>query len=478
MIPLKARRQIRHIPAANRKALLSAYRTIQKSGLFDRDHYLDENEDVRAAGVDPIVHYLLHGAMEGRNPGPDFDNDWYRSHYPDAAASKLPPLVHYLEIGKAQGLKTKPNEHPGDRLHVAENTRVHLRFYPDYTATNPYQRLLYGEIGGEIDVAPGSLDDCLALQDRSELPVIYHQHWTSVVLGNSPERSGVERRATEYLAKMDGFVARGGRVFWTVHNAISHEAPFPDIEARLCSEIASRAELIHAHSASVPELVSEYYELPFEKVRVGPHGNYIGVYPDEISREEARARLGLPEDARVFLFLGQIRAYKGLEQLLTAFGEIAAKHPKAWLVIAGSAHAMDISGLEPLARQQQRVIFHAEHVPDEELQVFFRSADFYVAPFTTILTSGSVVLSLSFGVPVIAPEIGLVAELIESRKNGLLYAPSHPDELHRQMEVASQLDPSVTESLAFAAKRTALLLDWTESNHLLASHALSRNGLT
>ena len=45
--------------------------------------------------------------------------------------------------------------------------------------------------------------------------------------------------------------------------------------------------------------------------RVIPHGHYRGIYPD-ISREEARRRLGLRTDERVILWFGKIKRYKGL----------------------------------------------------------------------------------------------------------------------------------------------------------------------
>lgn len=42
-------------------------RMIKRSGLFDGEAYLERNPDVRAAGMDPLVHYLRHGMDEGRN---------------------------------------------------------------------------------------------------------------------------------------------------------------------------------------------------------------------------------------------------------------------------------------------------------------------------------------------------------------------------------------------------------------------------
>jgi hypothetical protein len=66
------------------------------SPLFDSQWYLGQSPDVAAADVNPLLHYLEKGAMEGRSPHPLFDGPWYLERYPDAASSGMNPLVHYL----------------------------------------------------------------------------------------------------------------------------------------------------------------------------------------------------------------------------------------------------------------------------------------------------------------------------------------------------------------------------------------------
>jgi hypothetical protein len=81
---------------------------IAGSGWFDVDYYLEQNPDVRSAGVDPVTHYLEWGAAEGRNPSPRFDGGSYLDRYPDVLGAGVNPLVHYLECGMAEGRKIKP----------------------------------------------------------------------------------------------------------------------------------------------------------------------------------------------------------------------------------------------------------------------------------------------------------------------------------------------------------------------------------
>jgi len=53
------------------------------------------------------------------------------------------------------------------------------------------------------------------------------------------------------------------------------------------------------------------------------------------ARGEMRARLGLPADASVSLFLGRLARVKGVDLAVEAFAEVARTNPRAYFVIAG-----------------------------------------------------------------------------------------------------------------------------------------------
>ena len=85
------------------------YLIIKTSGLFDRNHYLLNNPDVRKAGTNPIAHYIREGWREGRDPGPFFNTSWYLNTYDDVRASKVNPLVHYIRHGMEEGRLPRKN---------------------------------------------------------------------------------------------------------------------------------------------------------------------------------------------------------------------------------------------------------------------------------------------------------------------------------------------------------------------------------
>ncbi len=91
-----------------RRALRHQLQLINASPLFNADWYRDEYPEIKTSGVDPALHYLLHGAAEGRNPGPGFDTRWYLESYPDVLATGVNPLLHYIHSGVTEGRKVQP----------------------------------------------------------------------------------------------------------------------------------------------------------------------------------------------------------------------------------------------------------------------------------------------------------------------------------------------------------------------------------
>jgi hypothetical protein len=90
------------------RKLKSDMRAIRRSGLFDAAWYSARYGDVGRSGIDPLYHYVRHGASEGRDPNPDFDSAWYSRRYPDAREAGGNPLLHYIRTGAAEGHDPSP----------------------------------------------------------------------------------------------------------------------------------------------------------------------------------------------------------------------------------------------------------------------------------------------------------------------------------------------------------------------------------
>lgn len=86
------------------------YLLIRKSGLFDRDYYLNTYPDCKTANIDPLLHYLKIGWKEGRNPSKYFNTTFYLESNRDVRISRKNPLSHYIRHGKKEGRIISPNE--------------------------------------------------------------------------------------------------------------------------------------------------------------------------------------------------------------------------------------------------------------------------------------------------------------------------------------------------------------------------------
>jgi hypothetical protein len=53
--------------------------------------------------MNPAEHYMLHGAFEGRNPGPQFDTRQYLFDHPDLVEAGENPLLHFIRSSGAAG---------------------------------------------------------------------------------------------------------------------------------------------------------------------------------------------------------------------------------------------------------------------------------------------------------------------------------------------------------------------------------------
>lgn len=276
---------------------------------------------------------------------------------------------------------------------------------PDYRASNPYQAMLLADLPELLPMAVSRPTDLLAARARGARTVL-HVHWTTPVLAGAVDPTEATGRAEEFLARIDEVRRQGVLVVWTVHNVLPHDCAFPAVESLLAQGLADRADLVHVMSRETLAAVAPYYEIADDhRLRVIPHASYLGIYPDEVDAAEARRRLGFATEDTVVLFLGQIRPYKGLEELLAAWEE-PGRDPTARLHVVGSVGVFD--GADALVERVRRVAdrVHLGTVPDEELPTVLGGCDVVVLPHRAPLNSGTLLLAHTYARPVIAPRRG------------------------------------------------------------------------
>lgn len=340
---------------------------------------------------------------------------------------------------------------------------MRVLFLPDYTEANAYQRLLANALrdrGVTITADPTGRRRWLPMLGairRHGRPDVVHLHWTEPYIsggGTNVSRMRVMRTMTELR-----LMRRAGiGIVWTVHDLSRHDRPVEPQEVAFDRALVglSGAVIVHCEAARVA--LVQTIDVAGDrgaKPTVIPHGHYIGAYRNSITRSDARQRLGLPSGGRVIAFVGWVRPYKGVRELLEAFAEVA--EPTARLVIAGSPGSADFAAeVQAMAARDERVVTRLGFVPDDELQVYLNAADVVALPYREIFTSGSVLLAMSFARAVIAPRRGCIGETIDDG-GAILYDADVQDGLVGALRSAMTAD---LDAMGACARRRAAEYDW------------------
>ncbi|MEW9920241.1 glycosyltransferase [Marimonas sp. MJW-29] len=326
-------------------------------------------------------------------------------------------------------------------LKARRSAPIPLVFYPDYRAMNPYQTQLYAALRPFAAAKSGSAADALQLLDNNaERPVLFHLHWEHQVLIDA--RQTVE----SFLDGLAAFRDAGGKIIWTLHNLSPHEKyPEQDL-ADLIGGLTGLADVIHLHSLEAFVAARQDRTLPATKIRVIPHGNYRGSYP-VVSRDSARAALGIENAGMVLLLPGRIAQYKNPQGVVAAFQRIAG--PDDRLIVAG--HFVD--GLQLDTNSDIRILLKEGFASAEDLAAFHAAADLIVLPYVRSLTSGSAILAATLGRGVLGPSCPGLRDVVSSGATGVLYDPAGEDALADAMARAMSEGPDTWRARGRAAAK-------------------------
>ena len=263
---------------------------------------------------------------------------------------------------------------------------------------------------------------------------ILHFHWLHPYMIRQSV-AGTLLRSLHLLIELRLLKFFGQRIVWTVHNLKNHDNRHVHLERWFTKRFARLASAIIAHSqAAAAQIGSAFTINDPSRIHIVPHGNYIGCYPNQISRGEAREKLGLNLQSTVFLFLGRIEPYKAVPQLIREFKAVPLN---LFLLVAGrpaDAETEDIIRKEIGAAHN--IVFHPGFVAEERIQVYMNACDAVILPYRDGLTSGAAMLAMSFGRACVAPRLSGMLELLD-QKGAFLYEPDKPRALAEAIRAAA-----------------------------------------
>lgn len=232
----------------------------------------------------------------------------------------------------------------------------------------------------------------------------------------------------------------GKRVVLTAHNVNAGRRDSEDTHLnRLTLRIQYRlADHIFVHTEKAKRELIEEFRVQGSRITAIPFGINNSVPNTDLTPSDAKRRLGISEGEKAILFFGRITPYKGLEYLIAAFERVLAQHENYRLIIAGRPDKCERywrTIREGIREDVQRgILLRAGFIPDDETEIYFKAADVLVLPYKAIYQSGVLFLGHSFGLPVLAADVGSLKDDIVEGKTGSVFRPEDPGDLAKAIE--------------------------------------------
>jgi beta-1,4-mannosyltransferase len=313
---------------------------------------------------------------------------------------------------------------------------------PDAGPENPFQYELVRYLrqqGMTVNVGKKySLGSTFRAIHQHQPDIIYYDWAHSFILGKSLLWSWIKSLLFVLEIAYTRFFYRAKMVH-TLHNLQNHARLWLGLEKVIYGFFLRNCSQIRVYSEETKKAAIERFKLKPGRIKVIQDLPYHLYYENKTVKRESRKRLNLNDNDFVYLFFGELKPYKGIDNLLKAYAEMA--QPIDRLIIAGKSYdAAYFASIKQQAGTIPSVRMHHRFIEDEEVQVFFNAADVVVLPFVRIDHSGSVDLAMSFGKPVITLKTEAMTKLL-GHQSELLFET--PEQLVTCLKKAKEINSEV-----------------------------------
>ena len=240
----------------------------------------------------------------------------------------------------------------------------------------------------------------------------------------------------------------GKKIVFTVHNVNQARRDHRD---SLLNRLTLRTQYqlsdhIFVHTQKMKTELLQDFGVRERAVTIIPFGINNSLPDTDLTPALAKQKLGIGNSEKAILFLGRMRPYKGLEYLLSAFRLLKSRHADYRLIIAGDEKKGSEDYMDKIRQtirdefDPEEIILKIQFIPDEEMELYLKAADVLVLPYKEIFQSGVLFLGYSFGLPVVATDVGSFREEIVEGETGFLCRSADPSDLAETLEVYFESD--------------------------------------
>lgn len=273
---------------------------------------------------------------------------------------------------------------------------------------------------------------------------LIHFNWPNSIFNNwQPTEKGVE-----LLKKiLTDAKSKNIKIVYTRHNEKPHYEDNPLIS--LCYELIENHAnaIVHLGHYKVEELKLQF---PNAEHFVIPHHLSFKIQK-EISKQEARKNLGIPDNKLVILCFGAFRNRKEAKLVLDSFEALEIKdkylmvpHLAKWFGLKTSAFLLSPAWfrnkkLKSALHKENKMVYD-KAISDSLLPCFFYASDLVLIQRTNILNSGNLPLAFHFRKMVIGPNTGNVGEILKKTNNLTFDIKNIPNSLIQKIKDSTCLD--------------------------------------
>lgn len=353
---------------------------------------------------------------------------YFVGHYPYMNLVNTPDYIKYYAHGGTEIAAYNLAVNMADRGNQVEvfttsiDSRDSLELYPNLrvhrnatsfkiASSNPSIKLMYKPLNYDVDIV--------------------HAH-SPIPYSDLPALLYAKRKKVPFLLTYQFDGQETGGSFARNSGVIIYNKLF-------INRVLSSAQVIIATTRSYAN------ESPFlrrfsDKIVVIPNGVNLEEVTTKHTKEESRKILNLPEDNPIILFFGSLVPYKGPDILLEAFNIVKNTFDDVKLIYAGRGQLKKQLEIRASDLGLESDVTFAGFVPDELKPLYFKSADIFSLPSTSLAESFGIVNleAMAAGIPIVASNLGGIPDIVKQNENGLLAEPcnvqSLADELSTLLE--------------------------------------------
>lgn len=299
---------------------------------------------------------------------------------------------------------------------------------PPTLTHSTYLAHLHEALSDRYDIYDGSLRGAFWQMIRKRDLCIFHIHLFDEII-QRPSWIWSWLRMIGFVAVLMCIRWRGVHILWTVHNLTPHRCWHLDIAHKTVQHVINQCHAITCHHHVTRQQILDTYQVHVP-VTVIPHGHLAEPFGPLLSRQYARIELGLAQDTPVFVFLGMIRPYKGIDTAIAAMHTL----PQAHIIIAGvPTDKQYLSQIHRQTASMSNVTIKPYFLPDSEAALYLAACDALLLPYRAITTSGMLVNAQASGVVCVVPDLPPLTEQVHDGVTGFVYKSGSVDDLARTL---------------------------------------------